>query len=95
MSNKTEDLFKLSETVRGYAIYMLVIGILIHQFVACILKGRKSAAAPICLQRSTLSTCQVIRCPGVFEGAQRDLGPPDGLLGAVAPNALFPKRPKK
>ena len=31
----------------------------------------------------------------LFEGVQRDLGPAGGHLGAVAPNALFPKkRPK-
>ena len=35
-----------------------------HHIVAYNLKGRKSAAAPRCLQSSTLSTCRVTRWPG-------------------------------
>ena len=37
-------------------------------FLHFIPKGRNSATAPRCLQLSTLSTCQVTRWPGVFEG---------------------------
>ena len=43
-----------------------VIRIKMVYIVACLLKGRKSAAAPRCLQRSTLSICPVSRWPGVF-----------------------------
>ena len=45
----------------------------IWKIVACIPKRRKSAAAPRCLQRSTLSTYPVTRWPGIYEGVQHDL----------------------
>ena len=54
-------------------------------------KGRKSAAAPKCLQRSSLSTCPVTRCSRGLAWP----GNPGGHLEVNAPIALFPKKTEK
>ena len=59
-------LAKQGNTYRHYSYLQFAESL--EQVVACLLKGRKSASAPMCLQRLTLSTGPVTRWLGVLEG---------------------------